>query len=416
MLYESLRGSCTKHDTHRLHFSLEAIHTVEACGRVHFSIAFQHASPDDANNVIWTSIESSVREIVTNGVRTDKAIEGFVWSRNADQGSIEGIGSGSTLTPRSLNVLSASNYAETSKRSLSTTSEMRESKRPSLHDEVTRNHTEAHFGIHNVDPVLLDLGRNQNFCTHLTSSCRLVPRGVRRCVGFLKADARSQHLVYVEPTTSMQGISTPRSLQQIFNTVAADRTFNSIPVHERLSFAGSLAMAVLQYHATPWLRLGGWSSSDVFVFGGKDDFDSQSQVLTTPYMNVVIDSGGEKLAATRNNPDAGCIRNQFLFGLAVLLIELAFEAPLDTLSKASDAAGLDGSQWKSFATASRLCYVLGAKMGKGYRAIVEKCLYCFPGAGTTDMDEPGLQAKYYSEVVCELQRLEESLRKLHLEQ
>ena len=52
-------------------------------------------------------------------------------------------------------------------------------------------------------------------------------------------------------------------------------------------------------------------------------------------------------------------------------------------------------------------------MGSSYSKIVKKLLQCDFGCGD-DLNEPELQASYYKEVVCELDRLEQGFRELQL--
>jgi len=45
---------------------------------------------------------------------------------------------------------------------------------------------------------------------------------------------------------------------------------------------------------------------------------------------------------------------------------------------------------------------------------VRKCLGCDFGEGTTDLNDPALQAVFYRDVVCELERLEKGFAMLQL--
>ena len=53
-------------------------------------------------------------------------------------------------------------------------------------------------------------------------------------------------------------------------------------------------------------------------------------------------------------------------------------------------------------------------MGVNYKMVVRKCLGCGFGEGTTDLNNPGLQAVFYKDVVCELERLERAFMTLQL--
>lgn len=56
---------------------------------------------------------------------------------------------------------------------------------------------------------------------------------------------------------------------------------------------------------------------------------------------------------------------------------------------------------------------MGPVLGRTYANIVKKCLACDFGHGD-DLGDPALQAIFYRDVVCELERLEEGFSKLQL--
>ena len=96
-----------------------------------------------------------------------------------------------------------------------------------------------------------------------------------------------------------------------------------------------------------------------------------------------------------------------------MLLELAFEAPLQSMRRASDLEGGQDDRHSEFFTAKRLRPTVSAKMGGRYGEVVRKCLYCDFGKGD-DLNQPGLQEAFYSEVVCELEKLEDSFKGLQL--
>ena len=71
------------------------------------------------------------------------------------------------------------------------------------------------------------------------------------------------------------------------------------------------------------------------------------------------------------------------------------------------------NEFTEFFTAKRLSNSIGREMGIVYSNIVKKLLQCNFGCGD-DLNEPELQASYYKDVVCELDRLEQGFRKLQL--
>ena len=96
-----------------------------------------------------------------------------------------------------------------------------------------------------------------------------------------------------------------------------------------------------------------------------------------------------------------------------MLLEIAYSAPLQSLQQPNDLVNGAESDFTEFFTAKRLSDSIGREMGSSYSKIVKKLLQCDFGCGD-DLNEPALQAGYYNEVVCELDRLEQGFRKLQL--
>jgi hypothetical protein len=179
--------------------------------------------------------------------------------------------------------------------------------------------------------------------------------------------------------------------------------------HERLRLARQLASAVLQYHATPLLK-SSWCSDDVVFFGTPE---SASSLSLTPYLKVQVGKSNkleiDTSSQTSNetaNKNNGYIRNPYLFNLGIILIELAYQAPLLSLRSSQDPNPSQENSYTEFLIANRISKFLGSILGASYAEVVRKCLGYDFGEATTDLGDPGLQAVFYRDVVCELERLE----------
>lgn len=119
---------------------------------------------------------------------------------------------------------------------------------------------------------------------------------------------------------------------------------------------------------------------------------------------------------------ANIVPNPLLFDLGILLLELAFNAPFeslrqrDTLLVSLEATVTDLSETSAadFIVALRLADEVGTSLGAGFASIVKKCLRCDFGCGNS-LDHEALQLRLYEDVVCKLDRLEEGFRKLQLD-
>ncbi len=67
-----------------------------------------------------------------------------------------------------------------------------------------------------------------------------------------------------------------------------------------------------------------------------------------------------------------------------------------------------------FEIADRVSKNLGSSLGASYAKVVRKCLGCDFGEGETDSSDPGLQAVFYRDVVCKLERSERAFARLEL--
>lgn len=189
--------------------------------------------------------------------------------------------------------------------------------------------------------------------------------------------------------------------------------------HERLRLAKQLASTVLRFHATSFLNES-WRSKDVVFFGPGSSLDS-------PHLNVQVGSSQiqpqEKTTALAagspakfgagNSKHHGIVRNYYLFHLGLILIELAYQMPLENLRISSDFMNGKEEALVDFYTANRLSHVVGASMGATYAKVVRKCIGCEFGEGT-DLTTRGLQTAFYKEVVCELERLEREFARLQI--
>jgi hypothetical protein len=237
-------------------------------------------------------------------------------------------------------------------------------------------------------------------------------------VGFLEHSADSKHLVYLDSgaqsTTTGQKPSTPTlvSLNEIFQNMRqrASSANSSIPQFDRIRLAKQLAMAVLSYHATPWLK-SSWNSNEVFLYG--TDATTMGP-MNSPYIDVSVKGPHGPLSRASTLPCRTFAPNAFMFGLGVMLLELAFEAPLRTMERPIDSDSDQDERYIEFFIAKRLSKIASRPLGPKYAKIVRKCLQCDFGRGD-DLEDPSLQQCFYQEVVCGLEELETRFRNCYLE-
>ena len=393
-LYTSLERACHLHDEHLAHFRLESQHiTAEDQGtplvRFHITFAHQEVRQKRTPEPVWIAIHSTVEEPMHEELEEDKA-------------------------QRSLVSLTHSLKREIDPACISSSKRTKEKSVRFVARSCTRSSTTGILlASFLADPTLPDFCVQHDFCKTLQTCGPKSPAG--KNLGYFQKSGPFKHLVNLDPPIICSG-NHSISLAGIISSMSKRSLADQYPQYERLRLARQLAAAVLQFHATPILK-NDWKSEDVVFYGA----DSSSPVLTIPHLNVRF---GKVLATSNslpnpasktlvNNEPPSFIRNPFLFRLAVILIELAYQAPLHQIEDLVDIQDNLASN-SDFFVANRLSKSIGTTMGRSYGKVVRKCLGCDFGEGTTDLGDPGLQRVFYRDVVCELEKLEREFAKLQL--
>jgi hypothetical protein len=374
LLYGALGTACTKHTEHAAHLCLQPSLTEGCDQNIRFSVSF--SQPGDP---IWFAVES----IILQSLPGDP--------------------------PQGCNTLSG--LAQTLKR--------REPS-PSLEYCSAKKRKAVRFRSPSP-PRILSISTLQipprclkpNFCTQIKNCFPRNGVETSSCLGLLDESDICKHLVYLPSTPFIRSGKRSTSLDQLFTLLSQSQGPEELPIFERLRFAKLLSTAVLQFHATPWLK-GSWRSQDVLFFYSDTLTDSEEPPeLTSPYMNVSVRGPNGALSRAPTFPSRAFAPNPLLFGLGVMLLELAFEAPLRSMQHDSDFQGGQEDRHTEFFTAKRLNRTASTPMGPRYSEIVRKCLQCDFGRGD-DLSKPELQEGFYREVVCELGRLEDKFKELQL--
>jgi hypothetical protein len=230
------------------------------------------------------------------------------------------------------------------------------------------------------------------------------------CIGFLEKTKTFKHLVYSD--SSMKCVrKEPRSLKQILGFVA-DKKVETGWV-EKLQLARLLSLAVLRFHSTPWLS-DAWSSNDVCFFGGAGSAQAEP-LLEAPCLNAKLSCrhGNLQIAGVQNGSSpASLASNQELFSLGVVLIELGYDAPFETVSRLEGLSVGTNSQVRDFLAARRLGESVHKTLNMTYGRLVEKCLNCNFGVATK-LSDAELQSAVLIHVVNQLDICLEQYRKFN---
>lgn len=205
-----------------------------------------------------------------------------------------------------------------------------------------------------------------------------------------------------------------RSLYDLLDDLATQGPMGRLSRPALLHLARLLATGVLQYHRTPWLHAW-WRSSDIF-FRVEDiatlaGDDVRQTHRTLPHIAVrVRDLQYAPPSRSPTFPLQDLARNPVLYGLGILLLELAYSAPLPTLIKSSVTADMTAfDEWKAV---QRLAARVSGQLGPTFASVVRRCLFCNFGCDEDDLESEEMQAAFYEHVVRKLEVAEEESLKL----
>lgn len=193
------------------------------------------------------------------------------------------------------------------------------------------------------------------------------------------------------------------SLASLFARSEKSKDEVRLSFFDRVRLARLLATAVLRYHATPWLKYT-LCSADIFLYRVESSVINTISIRNEVYLKTSV-KGVDCHSLDKSPPlSRPLVRNPDIFALGVLLLELAFEAPLHSLQKPTDVDSHE-DQNTDYYIADRVRRAVSRMLGPTYADLVRKCIHCDFGRGN-DLSAVGLQESFYIEIVKELEDLE----------
>ncbi|KAF2867800.1 hypothetical protein BDV95DRAFT_502195 [Massariosphaeria phaeospora] len=220
------------------------------------------------------------------------------------------------------------------------------------------------------------------------------------CIGYLLDSVRRKHGIYpLEPPVTNHQQWATYSLRDILNKPA---TVNRrLTQHDKLRVAVVLASSVLQLYKTPWLDEH-WGKDDVIFI------HRPGASLSSIYEHPFISRKFTKSTSSPNPPTlptvCRVIRNQTLFTLGVLLIELWYGKSIEELQMPCDldCQGTPGVAW---CTAERVVEnEIEFEAGKRYSDAVRRCIRCDFDRKDMSLDNESFQQAVYDGVVSLLEK------------
>jgi hypothetical protein len=248
----------------------------------------------------------------------------------------------------------------------------------------------------------------QDLCVHLSGLCQRPFNGSGTYFGHLSKSSATHELYLESQKDHAQGFV---SLAELVGSMAARRDVDQldrVPLLECVRLARNVALAVLQFHSTPFLKPS-WSGNDIVFYGlALHTHPSQSNNVSTaeripdPYLRIKVnrkESHSTIIHQLSTNLEEKPIRNFYLFRLGVALLEIAYQDPLQSIRHRSGT-----NIQTEFEIADYYSRTVGSMLGPRYAKIVRKCLGCDFGHDI-DLSCEELRVAVHKSVVLELEGL-----------
>ncbi|KAL9632428.1 MAG: hypothetical protein Q9204_003802 [Flavoplaca sp. TL-2023a] len=208
------------------------------------------------------------------------------------------------------------------------------------------------------------------------------------CVGRLE-DEESSYSIYAVSRCAYQDVDATNlyellSQNQGPSTAVSNRLTRKI----RLQLAVILASTALQLHTTPWLD-SSWNGKIINFHQG---------ALNHPYISKVFTKATPTQPVEKTT--LGPVRNQTLFALGILLLELSTGKPLDSFKDPQNSG-----PFEEFVTASQVLQAISEEESLNYYEAAQACIFCnFRGsAKDLNLANDAFRQAFYEDVVVPLE-------------
>jgi len=218
--------------------------------------------------------------------------------------------------------------------------------------------------------------------------------GIDPCLGFLADEKRMRYSIYPVPKSVHQR---PPAVISLYKRLINNPQSRNLKLtrKERLRLAMVLASSVLQFWNTPWMDEK-WDKNDiVFLEGATGPFVSRSFIPPGIIPAQSIDSPANKIPI---------IRNETIFALGVILIELCLGQALEDMRNVEDL-GDDGApnSLTDYMTARRLVDEVYDEGGGRYGDAVRRCIHCEFDQRNVSLEVEAFRRSFFQGVIQPLE-------------
>jgi hypothetical protein len=175
---------------------------------------------------------------------------------------------------------------------------------------------------------------------------------------------------------------------------------SKLSVADGRRLAVSLAIGMLRLYDTPWLGKH-WGRDDIVIFTDNGKLLADHPFVTAELSDTLpVKAGGYK----KYFDDSPVIRNETLFALGVVLIELSLDESFDALIAPEDLSP-DGSKHAAsdFLTVTRVLPQVYDRSGGRYGDVVRRCIHCDFDQRQSSLEDEAFRTAVYDNVVAVLE-------------
>ena len=253
---------------------------------------------------------------------------------------------------------------------------------------------------------LSDFVEIRNICLVMQQCMRNIAYN-QRCLGYLCAEGCQPLGVYLPQASKVapdqHSVSSLAELLTKGGSKSSGRLVSTAGSHllsrgDRLGLALTIASSVLQLYKTPWLR-DDWNKHDILI-------NDTGKVL---YREQAYISGAFSATAmermTQQKMMAHLVRNETLFALGLVLIELCLGQVMESMRTPEDPLDVDQKPniLTDLYTANRLMEDVYNEGGRRYGDAVRRCIYCEFDQRRTSLDDDKFRQAVYDGVVAPLE-------------
>jgi hypothetical protein len=219
------------------------------------------------------------------------------------------------------------------------------------------------------------------------------------CLGYLSGTDDYRYLIY--NTSQLDSSMRDRSLQELLQSECKEMRLS---VRNRLQLAFTLALSLLQLHASPWITTR-WRSRDVVLF--RDDKQKCSPYVTAAF-NAIGHGQFPQISTEATDDRASKPQSSAIFGLGVVLLEIGRSRLLlepSSWESGSDAAEEGDTAKRELRERLEACSQVQKKsvageLGPRYQDVVKNCIWWEEDDNLSDI---AVQKSFCDKVVCELE-------------